>query len=309
MRLSGALAAALLATACSREPERRPTTAPQPQQTKPRPNPYGPEFDAQWNDGKAEVANYSLVMPDRSKGQATSITVAELFSFSGRVTVKGNSRGGSDVFPALKFNAIRRYRTGVEDRSTMLSVVIALTELNGIPSGAATDVSLSRQGWSGHSWRSLLFTKDRALIVEHDQRTRDSRRYVSYRQMRLAEDALPLVARRIGWPRLKLGQRCRANVLSSLESDGDPQVSSVWLALPPDRETVDTPAGSFRCHRFTATWPNGRTKTWLVQGDPPYRIVRWQFSDGERGDLLSADRAVLTVSEPGADRSPPRARR
>ena len=281
------LTVALLTTGCSREPQRAAEPA-KPSAAAPRPNPYGPEFQEQWNDSQAEVAAYSLALPDGSRGEAVTITELQQLSASARVPVNDTAR--SDVFPAIKLNVVRRYRTGIEDRSSLLSVVIALGEINGLPAGAATDVSLSRQQWSGHSWRTLLFTKDRALITTLDGHSGASRKQVSFPGMRLPEDALLLVARRIGWPRLKLGQKYRADVLSSLEDAGEMQVSSVWLTLPDTRETVVTPAGSFRCHRFTATWPDGRTKTWLVQGDPPFRVVRWQLSDGERAELLGADR-------------------
>lgn len=281
------LTIALLTTGCSREPQ-RPAEPAKPEAAAPRPNPYGPEFQDLWNDGQAEVAAYSLVLPDGSRGEAVTITELQRFSASSRVPVNDTAR--SDVFPAIRLNVVQRYRTGIEERGNLLSVVIALSEINGLPAGAATGVSLSRQQWSGHAWRSLLFTKDRAFLTTLDGHSGESRKQVSFPGMRLPEDALPLAARRLGWPRLKLGQKYRADVLSSVEDAGEMQVSSVWLALPESRETVVTPAGSFRCHRFTATWPNGRTKTWLVQGDPPFRVVRWDFSSGERAELLGAER-------------------
>jgi hypothetical protein len=265
MKRALAVASTLLIAACSRETERK---APPPAPPATRPSPYGAEFHQDWGDGKSEVATYSV---DGGRGRAIAITTFEAPS-------------------SLRMNLIERDAGTMDGRSAMLSVLISLVDLNDLPAGVATRVSLSRQSWPGHSWRDLLFTRDKSVIVTRDSGAGDSRKVVSHPSVRLAEDAMPLVARRLGWPRLKLGQVYQARVLPSLKREGEIDMDHVSLSLPVDRETVDTPAGTFRCHRFTARWRDGRTKIWFVQGDPPFRIVRWQFSDGERAELLEADR-------------------
>ena len=265
MKRAVAVAATLLIAACSRETERK---APPPARPAARTSPYGAEFHQEWGDGKSEVAAYSL---NSGRGHAIAVTTFEAPS-------------------SLRMNLIERDAHAMDGRSTMLSILISLVDLNGLPAGAATRVSLSRQGWPGHSWRDLLFTKDKSVIVTRDSMAGDSRKVVTYPGARLVEDAMPLAARRIAWPRLKLGQVYRADVLASLKTEGEIDIGDVSLSLRPDRETVETPAGRFRCQRFTAKWRDGRSKVWLVQGDPPFRIISWQFSGGERADLLGVDR-------------------
>jgi hypothetical protein len=53
---------------------------------------------------------------------------------------------------------------------------------------------------------------------------------------------------------------------------------------------VTVPAGAFQVDTWTVTEQGGRTVTYAVESDPPYRLVRWTADDGEEGSLRGSDR-------------------
>jgi hypothetical protein len=111
----------------------------------------------------------------------------------------------------------------------------------------------------------------------------------------LPADALPLVARRIAWPRLRLGQTYPVHLLSELNDTAPLEGSPATVSLGEARQTVTVPAGSFRVRVFRATGASQPSRTWYVEADPPSRIIRWEFTGGERASLVSS-------TAPGPDR-------
>ena len=69
-------------------------------------------------------------------------------------------------------------------------------------------------------------------------------------------------------------------------------------------EHVTVPAGSFEADVYRAAIEGGRTWTLHVERTPPFRVIRWESSDGERGELIrSARLAYWKMNGKGQERA------
>ena len=260
---------------------------------------YPPEFWNTWRDGKAEVAAYEVTVPN-SRRKSFVVTVFALEKLSNSRRVRAEQYRGRDVFPAMKMNVIRESAPG---SGQMLSVFAALEPVNGHAAGNTTKVSFSAWGWPGHLWRQLTLTGNRANLSWHSyiEGEADGQSIRAFRdQYGVPEDALPMCARRIAWPILRLGQTEWFDYIPSLTDrriHSERTLPDLTLSLSRDRHTTVVPAGSFRTHTFKASLPDIKlTKTWDVEADPPHRIVRWQTGLGETGSLLGAGRTEAEIT-------------
>ena len=277
-------ALALLMASCGGEkPEKAAQPAPAAQPRKARSSAYPDEFWKHWQDGKSEVSTYAVTMRDRSR-KATAIVVFALERFSDTRRVSVEQQQGTDV-PAMKMNVIREYGPG---KGAMLTVFAALEAMDGHPPGYVRKIMLSSHSWAGQSSKQLILTGRRG-ILSWQSHTEAEGSGTSTRTFEdpdsLPDEALPLCARRMSWPILRLGQR---TVVPAFPFAGG-QVRRILVSLPQDRQTTVVPAGSFRTHRFTA----GVT-AWDVEGDSPHRIIRWQSKSGEEAVLLGSERVDVS---------------
>jgi hypothetical protein len=215
------------------------------------------------------------------KGTATASFRTGKFSNSRRVET-GSS--GPDVFPVMAMILVKN--AGPLQRETT-SVFAALESVNGLPMGTPTKVTFGRQSPGGHEWGQLLIHRKSASQLWHSFREAegDGHRVLKYEaDLSVPEDALPLCARRIAHPILRLGQTAAAKVITSL-AYLPVETADAVLSISQERRTTVVPAGSFRTHTFTARRKDGMTKTWDVETEPPHRIIRWATTDGETGEL------------------------
>jgi hypothetical protein len=300
MRFAAAAAILGVLVGCSREPRTtdiRPAEKSTTEQNVP--SPYGADFWQTWGDGQAEVAAYDLTMPrygQPRKGTAIAITVSEPFSNSARVKADEGKHSGADVFSAMKLNLIREYQTGIYNYNDMLSVFVALEDVNRRAAGKATKITFSSQEWCGHVWSELLFGPARIEQMRHSyfDGEGDSQRVIEEHSSGIPEDTLMLAARRIAWPRLRLGQSYVVHVLTSLETERAQHVGlrffPATLFLSKVRRTTTVPAGSFRTNEFRVKREDGFTWTYSVEADPPFRVIRWENSTGEHAELIGSAR-------------------
>lgn len=283
---SAPLLAALVVCGCSSvptAPERR--SAPPRTQT-PAPSPYGEDFRQAWGHGQAEVSNYEIVNASGEKGSAIVVFAATQYSASARAEADPARERRADLLPVMKLNVLRRYPS----HSDMTSVLITLADADGLPAGAASQVTFSKQSLAGQSWARMELRRDQVIARFHGFRAGELQRTLEPQHATLPADALPLVARRIGWPRLRLGQRYAVWLLSELNDTEPLEGSRATLSIPQDRQTVTVPAGSFRVHVFRCTAIDGPVRTWYVETEAPYRIIRWEIAGRESAGLVSSGR-------------------
>ncbi|HET9887372.1 MAG TPA: hypothetical protein VFR10_07655 [bacterium] len=252
-----------------------------------------------WGDGQAELASYDLIFPrygELRKGTAVLVFVTESFSNEARVKADPGKHPKSDEFPVMKLNRVQDFSTGVYDYNLMTSVFVALSAVNGAPAGVPTKITFSAQEWCGHVFHELLFGERGIRSVrysyfdgEGDQDWKLERKAGGF-----AEDALLHWARGLAEPRLASGESKQVPFLISCQTSRLQHRPVEWTTATLSRgkgtHTIQVPAGLLEVETFKADIADGRKWTIDVEAALPHRIVRWESSDGEKGELLAADR-------------------
>jgi hypothetical protein len=264
------------------------------------------DFWAHWGDGKAEMNGYRLVQPRYGQpraGTAVLIFVTEDFSDSLRVKADPGKHPPSDVYPVLKLNAVRDFQTGIYDYNVMTSAFARVA-----PGWPLAKVSFSSQEWCGHVYHQLVPRGARLESVRHSyfDGEADSSDSLDLPRDGVLEDAVPILIRGWGGAFLKPGERRTVPFLPSLVRARLDHRPLAWGKAAIAREaapsTVTVPAGRFTVVTWTVAPEGGATTTWLVEAEPPYRIVRWSSSDGEKAELLGSERlAYWKLNQPGGE--------
>jgi hypothetical protein len=130
----------------------------------PLPAPSSPEmqqFQAHWNDGKAEINHYAVTQArygEPRKADVFLIFVTEPFNLEKQVKADDQPEHPA-VAPVLKLNRIKKYQTGIYDYSLMTSVfapVVPYTiEKAAFPAGAPIKIAFTSQEWCGTTFHQL----------------------------------------------------------------------------------------------------------------------------------------------------------
>lgn len=259
-------------------------------------NPAADQFWKLWGDGQAELASYDLTVPrygDRRRGTAVTIFVTEPFSNSGRVKADAGKHPASDVFPVMKLNLVKDFATGVYDYNDMLSSFLALAPVNGRPPGTLTKAVYSRQEWCGSTMQLAWFdqAKIRTTLHSYFDGEADRNRDLPYPPAALADDAILFWARGWAGPYLAPGEQKAVQYLTSTEpGKGSLEWTNAQLKRSPVAKRIQVFNQFIDAERFTVQIANGLTKDFYVERQSPHRILRWEFSNGEKAQLIKSAR-------------------
>jgi hypothetical protein len=260
---------------------------------------FGPEFWDTWADGFAEVSTYDLVMPrygEARNGESILIFVSETFSERQRVKADPGKNPKSDEFPVMKINWQKNFQTGVYDYSEMLSAFLGLGTSGGRPPGALTKLSFSRQEWCGHMFAQALFDAKGVRVsgTSYFDGDADLAQALEWKTDGISEDALAFWARQMSGPLLKPGESKAVPFLTGLRSARDAHQQLAWTRINLTRAAtltrIEVPAGEFEVETWAAQLPNGKSYLFQVEKEAPHRILRWQFTSGETGELVATER-------------------
>lgn len=274
-----------------------------------------PRYDARfwetWGDGFAELSTYQLTIPRYGmprQGESVMIFVSETFSERQRVKADPGRNPKSDEFPVMKLNWQKNFQTGIYDYSEMLSSFLGLADMAGRPAGQLAKASFSRQEWCGHMFAQALFDAGAVRVsgTSYFDGDSDLTQRLNLPPGGLSEDALAFWARGMAPPFLEAGQSRDVPYLTSLRSSRDAHQPLAWVRINLSRnatlQRVEVPAGEFEVETFSAQLANGNTYLFHVEKEAPHRIVRWQFSSGEVGELVASDRMKYwELNAPGGE--------
>jgi hypothetical protein len=294
------LVALISVAACNRAPEATASRAPTKRAATPAK--IDPYFDAKfwsvWGDGKGELSAYRLTTPrykQLRQGVAVTIFVTEPFSNSLRVKADPGKHGPGDEFPVMKLNLIKDYQTGIYDYNDMLSAFVSLAPVNNRIPGV-TKLSFSSQEWCGHVYSQILFGETHAQLTQHSyfDGEADQQRDIEYPENGYSEDTLMLWARGMARPFTSTCDAYEYQFLMSLPASRAKHEPLKWTptALSKDAatQTIRVPAGAFEVEVLRAKRNDGWWKAYYVEKESPKRIIRWESSEGEKAELLGADR-------------------
>ncbi|MBM3794590.1 MAG: hypothetical protein FJW31_11080 [Acidobacteria bacterium] len=251
--------------------------------------PLDPEFWKVWSDGHAEIASYDLTYPRYGKprtGLAVTIFVAESFSWEVRVKADPGRHSAADVFPVMKMNLIEDFQTGIYDYNEQTSAFLALADRPEQQQalGHLTKVSFSSQEWCGHSWAQWLFQPAGLRFNGHSyfDGEADAAMDLPRPEGGVSEEQLFFWARGMAEPKLEAGASVDVPFLRSLQYTRHAHKPIAWTSAKLTRATADT---------YTAEIKDGPKITFQVETAAPYRILRWESTDGERAVLVKSERS------------------
>jgi hypothetical protein len=259
------------------------------------PSPAAPQdFWSHWGDGKAELNGYQLEQPRYGAlrdGTAVLVFVTEDLSDTLRVKAEPGKHPAADVYPVMKLNAVRHFRTGIYEYNVMTSAFLRVA-----PGWPVAKVSFSSQEWCGHVWHQLVPRRGRLGGVFHSyfDGEADGTDDLDFPSDGLLEDALPILLRGWNGEYLKPGESRTVPFLPGLLQARVLHRPLAWTTATVERaveaRSVTVPAGRFEVSRYTVTTVDGRSLGFDVEAAPPYRLVRQTGPDGEELALRGSTR-------------------
>jgi len=265
------------------------------------------DFWKHWGDGRAEMNGFSLRQPRYGavrKGTAAYVFVTESFSDTLRVKADPGKHPAADVYPVLKLNAVRDFQTGLYDYNLMTSTFLRVAR--GWP---VAKISFSSQEWCGHVWHQLVPRSGRlqGLFHSYFDGEADGTDALDMPADGVLEDALPVLVR--GWNGVLLapGESRVVPFLPSLLSSRLMHRPLAWTKARISRSAATTrvkvPAGPFEVTVYEVAVEGGRTLSFFVEKEPPFRLVRQTGPDGEELLLEGSSRlAYWELNKPGDEK-------
>ncbi len=255
------------------------------------PKPTAVQWNAYWNQGKAELTSYRLKQArygDIHDGHAVLVFVTEPFSRRKQVKLDYAASAGTDAVPVLKLNHTRKFNTGIYPYSTMRSV---FTPTSGEPT---IKVTTSVQEWCGHVFMQLnrrtTGVEGRAFSYFESE---GDRTFTLPADLVMEDDVWTLA--RIDPTRLPTGAVSmlpNSTFLRLLHVPIQPQRAEAKLTRTADGWT------------YSVRYPDlGRVLTIELEEAFPYRIKRWTETDG-RGQTTVGERMKTLVTPYWSQNSP-----
>ncbi|MFQ5627420.1 MAG: hypothetical protein ACE5I1_01570 [bacterium] len=262
-------------------------------------NPTSPptDFWGNWGDGRAELSSYKLTLPrygELREGYSVMIFVTEDISRKTRIKVESGDIPKSERVPVLKLNRVVKFTTGIYDYSIMTSTFSSVEPELGRPALEPLKISFSAQEWCGHIYQMLIPQKSSVDLTMHSyfQREGDQQKKLSLPQNAVYEDNLPIRIRELKGQEMALGGKHEVKILPALwhlrAGHIDAGFQSGWIKKE-EGETIEV------LGKQTGTWKwswqvGERTETYWVEKSGANRIVRFESSDGTKGELQASIR-------------------
>lgn len=262
-------------------------------------NIFNQTFWKHWGDGRAELAHYELITPrygELRKGVAVAIFVTEPFSNELRVKADPGKHSRSDEFQVIKLNLIRDFQTGIYDYNLMTSAFMSLAPFDSFDSGFPAKISFSAQEWCGHVYDQLIFRNHGIEYESHSYFDGEADRKLTIAAPKnlTSEDALFLWARGLAEPFLKSGEKKEAPMISSLMTSRllhQPLTQGkTHFSFESRASSIRVPAGTFSVQTRRVVLSDGKTRTFYVEAAFPHRLIKWETSEGEMGQLIKSER-------------------
>lgn len=268
------------------------------------------EFNAHWDDWKAELDGYRLVQPRYGQprdGWAVMVWVTEPFSASRHVKLDRPDAGETDRVDVMKLNLLRRFQTGIYDYSLMLSVFSPLVFDEKAISAIAhrpLKVTFSCQDWCGQTFHQL---DSRGSALKSDWRSYfeaegDGRDTLTLTEDTVLEDELWFRLRGVTHTLAPGTYRFVPSLVSARLAHSPLSVGTLEVRRGDDVESVTVPAGTFDTVRYDLIFVPGDgrpefARTIWIEKSYPHRIIAWSGDVlGPRGNEPSQERGELTGS-------------
>jgi len=263
------------------------------------------EFYEHWSDGRAEVSSYEVVQPrygEMRAGYGVMIFVTEDIHRDTHIKVESPLSAQKRLY-VLKLNNVLKFNTGMYDYSVMTSV---FSEVEAAEYAfALRKISLSAQEWCGHVFDEVQVRGGRLNGTLNSYFESEGRReYQLERERNFAsEDGLLIRMRELKGELLATGERMELQLLPGLWSLRMAHAEHALVAATLDKGEVveiESRGAQLAAHIWTLETAAGWKKYWIEKAYP-HRILRWEHSDGGRGELKKTIRVPYWSLHDNAD--------
>ena len=255
------------------------------------------DFWKHWGDGKGELCSYRIVVSrygELREGWSVLVFVTEDISRTTRLKAESAAIAQQDRVPVLKLNRTIKFTTGIYDYSLLTSIFSGVAAEPGRPAFEPLKISFSAQEWCGHVFQMLVPQRDHVTLTLHSYFESDGEQQ---RDLKLPahasfEDNLPIWIRELDGEKLSAGQRRELQILPSAWSlrvaHQEISFQPGWI-MKEEGEAVRTAEGNVPAWLWT--WQVGeRQEKYWVEKAYPHRILKWNSSDGGKGELMKSMR-------------------
>jgi hypothetical protein len=225
-------------------------------------------------------------------GYAVLVFVTEEISRTTRIKVESGTVPPPDRVPVLKLNRAVKFTTGVYDYSLLTSTFSSTGPELGRTAFEPLKISFSAQEWCGHVFQMLIPQRDQVELTLHSyfESEGEQKRNLKLPANAVFEDNLPIWIRELDGEKLPSGQRRELQILPSAWSlraaHGETAFQSGGI-VKEEGEVLKGPEGNSPTWRWT--WRAGnRTETYWVEKAYPHRILKWNSSDGSKGEWIKS---------------------
>lgn len=261
-----------------------------------RPISISPEFLRYWKSGLAELSSYDIT-EDRygelRKAQGVLIFVYEEINASTRIKVESDRTPVVKRIPVLKLNNVLKFTTGIYDYSVMTSVFAGLSGPYIQRALEPQKISLSSQEWCGSVFHQLIPHPGKLVSEIHSyfEAEGDTISTLPYPAGPLYyEDEIPILVRELDGVFMKSGATKKINLVPALwerrkRHDELAITEGVLTKVGPGSMILH--GGETRIAKWALAF-KGITTTYYVEAAFPRKLLAWENTHGEKGELINS---------------------
>jgi hypothetical protein len=269
-----------------------------------------PDFLKYWKSGLAELSSYAITAErygEMRKAQGVLIFVYEEIDADTRIKVESGKTPPAKRIPVLKLNNVLKFTTGVYDYSIMTSVFAGLSGPGVERPFQPRKVSFTSQEWCGSVFHQVV-PRSKGLVSEihsYFEAEGDNISVLPYPKSVPGspavkagpaafyyEDEMPILVRELDGPVLQAGTPLKINLVPGLWERRKRHVplaftEGVLTKVGPD--TLPSQGGKTPVIKWTLEIV-GMTTTYHVEAAAPRKLLAWENSRGEKGELIASIR-------------------
>ncbi len=250
-----------------------------------------------WGDGQAEVSSYKVVQPrygEERTGYGVMIFVTEDVNRNTLIKVESPTPERDRIY-TLKLNSILKFTTGIYDYSVMTSVFSAVEPLTQSQPFELLKLNLSSQEWCGHVFEEVRIDDGRLRGDLNSYFESEGRQEWSFDRPQefASEDHLLIRLRELKGTFMDEGESRQMTLLPSLWQfrirHAPRELVEVTLTKGRQEDVTVGDGEEYAAIPWTWSYDTREKKVW-IDTVYPHRILRWESSEGGRGELMVSKR-------------------
>ncbi len=270
-----------------------------------------PEFLRYWKSGLAELSSYAVTEErygEMRKAQGVLVFVYEEINADSRIKVETDKTPIPRRIPVLKLNNVLKFTTGIYDYSIMTSVFAGLSGPYVHREFEPLKISFSSQEWCGNVFHQLL-PRTSGLISEihsYFEAEGDATTTLPYPAGPLYfEDEMPILVRELDGESMKAGEAEKIHLVPGLwerRKRHDDLAITEGVFTKVGAGSMAWRGGETKIVKWTLVF-RGVTTTYFVEAVFPRKLLLWENSRGEKGELINSIRKPYWTLHGNKDQS------